>query len=144
MAGVSNAEHLRDWLTGCGAIDPAKRFGVDWLGAEPGGYALVTVPSPLRWRENVLGECRPEPEQVQDFLFAARESCGADAAGNLANLALCRDVADWISAQNVAQAFPRWEGSEVTGVTPTLTGAPLAFGAGSEIGKHTSELQSRI
>ena len=40
-------------------------------------------------------------------------------------------VADWIAAQNAAGAFPEWEGGSVTGVTPTLTGAPVACGAGA-------------
>ena len=131
MAGISNAEHLRQWLLGCGAIDGTKRFGVDWLGDGADGYALVTKPSPLRWKENVLGECRPAAEQAQDFLFEAQACYGADAAQNLANLALCQDVMNWIVARNAARDFPRWEGGVVIGVTPTLTGAPIAFGAGS-------------
>lgn len=131
MPGISNAEHMREWLLGCGAIDGTKRFGVDWLGDGTDGYALVTVPSPLKWKENVLGERRLMAEQVQDFIFAARESYGADTDRNLANLALCQDVMAWIVARNAARDFPRWEGGAVTGVTPTLTGAPLAFGAGS-------------
>ena len=131
MAGISNAEHLRQWLLGCSAIDRTKRFGVDWLGDGADGYALVTEPSPLKWKANVLGECRPEAEQAQDFLFEARACYGADAAQNLANLALCQDVMNWIVARNAARVFPRWEGGVVTGVTPTLTGAPIAFGAGN-------------
>ena len=131
MAGISNAEHLRQWLLGCGAIDRTKRFGVDWLGDGGDGYALVTEPSPLKWKANVLGECRPEAEQAQDFLFEARACYGADAAQNLANLALCQDVMNWIVARNAARVFPRWEGGVVTGVMPTLTGAPIAFGAGN-------------
>jgi hypothetical protein len=140
MAGISNAEHLRQWLLGCGAIDGTKRFGVDWLGDGAYGYALFTVPSPLRWKENVLGECRPAVEQAQDFLFEVQACYGADAAQNLANLALCQDVMNWIVTRNEARDFPRWEGGVVTGITPTLTGAPIAF----RTGRARYQIQIRV
>lgn len=128
---ASNAEHLRRWLMGCGAIGGEGRFSVDWLGDGPGEVALITVPSALRWRENVLGERRLLDEQEERFILATRRPFGADTAGNLENLAACRAVAEWISARNAEGAFPEWEGGVVTGVVPTLTGAPAAAEAGT-------------
>ena len=131
MAMDSNALRLRQWLMGCGAIGAGARFGVDWLGDEGVDCALITVPSPLKWRENVLGERRLEREQVQDFLFAARLRFGADTDENLDNLARLQGVADWIVDRNAAGDFPRWIGGEVTGITPTLAPAPVEGGAGT-------------
>ena len=131
MSETSNAERLRAWLFGCEAIDATKRFGVDYLGDEPTQYALITVPSALKWHENILGQRRLADEQAQNFVFASRECYGADAAQNLANLAFYQAVTRWIMAQNEARAFPAWEGGEVSGVEPTLTGGPVACGAGA-------------
>ncbi|MBR2797278.1 MAG: hypothetical protein IKE17_05975 [Clostridia bacterium] len=130
MPDVSNAQRLRSWMFGCTAIDEAKRFGVDYLGDEPTEYALITVPSTLKWKENILGERKLKPEQEQNFIFASQEYYGADVAQNLQNLAFYQAVMNWIMAQNEAQSFPEWEGGIVTGVTPTLTGGPIAYGAG--------------
>ena len=131
MSSASNAERLRQWLFGCEAIDAGKRFGVDYLGDEPVEYALITVPSSLGWAENILGERKLKSEQAQSFLFASEEHYGADADQNLQNLAFYQGVMNWIVARNAAQDFPEWEGGTVTGVTPTLTGAPIAYGAGA-------------
>jgi len=131
MPEISNAEHLRQWLFGCEAIDDTKRFGVDYLGDEPTEYALITVPSGLKWTENIVGERKLRGEQEQSFIFASQEHYGADVARNLQNLAFCQTVMSWIMARNAAQDFPEWEGGTVTGVVPTLTGAPIAFGAGA-------------
>ncbi len=131
MSEISNAEHLRQWLFGCEAIDATKRFGVDYLGDEPTEYALITVPSTLKWSENIIGERKLKSEQEQNFIFASQEYYGADVARNLENLAFYQAVMNWIMARNAAQDFPQWEGGTVTGVTPTLTGAPIAYGAGA-------------
>ena len=135
MSEVSNVQSLaasvRSWLFGCGAIDAGKRFGVDYLGDEPTEYALITVPSALKWQENILGERRPASEQEQSFIFVSQEYYGADVAQNLENLDFCQSVVNWIAAQNASENYPEWEGGTVTGVVPALTGAPMAFGAGA-------------
>lgn len=131
MSEISNAQRLRQWLLGCEAIDPGKRFGVDWLGDDGEEYALLTAPSPLRWRENVLGQRRLLEEQEQVFHLVTRAHWGAGAEGSLDNLASCQAVVRWIMERNAAGDFPQWEGGEVIGVTPTLTGAPIAYGAGT-------------
>lgn len=130
MPDISNAQRLRTWLFGCEAIDAGKRFGVDYLGDEPTEYALITVPSTLKWKENILGERKLKNEQEQNFIFASQEYYGADVAQNLQNLAFYQAVMNWVIAQNAAQVFPEWEGGVVTGITPTLTGGPIAYGAG--------------
>ena len=131
MAGITNAARVRAWLLGCGAIDPAKRFGVDYLGDAPTENALITAPSALKWAQNINGERKLKGEQAQDFVLATRASWGADVAGNLENLAFYQAVARWITERNAAGDFPEWEGGVVTGVTPTLTGAPVAGGVGT-------------
>ena len=124
-------EIIMEWLRGCGVIDPGKRFGVDWLGDEPAEYALITVPSGLRWTENIVGQRRLKGEQAQDFIFAVQAFYGADTPRSLENLAFCQAVTDWIVDRNAARDFPEWEGGVVTGVMPTLTGAPVAWGTGA-------------
>ena len=128
---TSNAERLRAWLMGCPAIDPTKRFGLDDLGESPPQYALMTVPSALKWRGNILGQQVAAPEQVERFFFASREFWGSDAVQGLESLRFYRAVTDWIAAQNAAGAFPAWAGGVVTGIVPTLTASPVDYGAGT-------------
>ena len=126
----SNAEHLRAWLLGCGAIDASAPIGLDWQSGAPGGYALIALPTALRVRENILGKVSLRETQEEDFLFASREPCGADTAQNLSNAALYRAVTEWILGQNARGNLPAWEGGAVTGVLPSVTAAPLAWEPG--------------
>ena len=122
------AAALRAWLRQCPAVESGRLFGADYL-ADGEGYSLDALPTPLRYRENILGELALREEQEQEFVFAARAPYGADHARNLHNLGAMRDVAAWILERNSAGSFPDWEGGEVTAIVPTLTAYPIAMGS---------------
>ena len=126
--GQALAASLREWLRQCPAIAGGRRFGADYL-ADGESYALDTEPSPIRFRENILGEYAPESRQEQSFAFASREPYGADFRQNVDNLGFFSDVADWIMEQNAARNFPEWEGGEVTAVVPALSAHPSSTGS---------------
>ena len=125
---INNTEKLRTWLRACPTIASSKYFGADYIGENATEYALISTPSFLRYRENILGDKILMSTQEQNFVFAARVPYGSDVQQNLDNLAFFQNVAAWIQAQNIAGNFPEWENGVVTAVEVTITGAPVQTG----------------
>lgn len=138
MPAVSNIEALRTWFRPCPALSPGNRFQVDYLAENPTEYALYAVPSAINYRENVLGEEVPADIQTLNFIFASKESYGADVVQNLANLGFYEDVTLWILEQNALRNFPRINDGVVRSIVPTLTPYP------AEIGSETAKYQIQI
>ena len=125
---INNVAALKTWLRSCPAVELTRAFGVDYLGDEE-SYSLDATPTPLRYRENILGEMVLREVQEQNFVFASRDPYGADLQQNLANLAFFQAVCAWIIAENNARRFPNWEGGEVTAIVPTLSAYPISMGS---------------
>lgn len=128
MPDVNNAERLRAWLIGCPALKEAAYVGADYMGEEATQYALISVPSNLRYRENILGKMKLLEVQQQDFIFAAKAPYGSDVQQNLKNYGFFQDVANWIQQQNKEGNLPKWDGGTVSAVTTSNTGAPVQIG----------------
>jgi len=126
---LSNAEHLRNWFRSCPALAEGNRFRVDYLAENPTEYALYAVPSQLNYRENVLGEEIPLPVQTIKYIFASKESYGADVEQNLANLGFYDEVVAWILLQNAQRNFPLINEGRVKSIVPTLTAYPIEIGS---------------
>ena len=129
MSTENNTGNLRAWLRTCPAVAQNRRFGADYLGDGINEYAVMSVPSVLAYRENILGKNVLRPVQVQNFILASKDAYSADVQQNLANLKFYQDVSAWILQQNDAQTFPAWEGGEIRSIVPTITGAPIQTGA---------------
>lgn len=129
MPDVNNAEKMRMWLRACPAIAQSNYFGADYLGENATEYAIMSVPSNLRYRENILGERVLLDKQEQNFIFAAKIPYGSDIKQNLDNLGFLQDVADWIKAQNANRNFPEWNGGVIVGIEASNSGAPIQYGA---------------
>lgn len=126
---LSNAEHLRNWFRTCPALAEGNRFRVDYLAENPTEYALYAVPSQINYRENVLGEEVPLPVQTINYIFASKESYGADVEQNLANLGFYDEVVAWILVQNMQRNFPAINEGRVKSIVPTLTAYPIEIGS---------------
>lgn len=137
---VNNTESVRDWLRACPEITQTKRFGVDWVSEKPTEYAVLSVPSSLRYRENILGAEVPEDIQSQNFVFTAKLPYGSDSIQNLQNLAFYQAVVNWVIEKNDAKEFPAWDGGTVKSVVPTLTTALMQ--GGSDTARY--QIQIRI
>lgn len=129
MSELNNTEQLRDWFRSCPEIMRANRFRVDYVGDSPTEYAVFSVPSSLRYHENILGEEVLDDIQTQNFIFASREPYGADIEQNLLNLGFHQAVMNWILQQNAERNFPEWEGGVIRSIVPTLTGYPAQVGS---------------
>ena len=126
---LSNAEHLRNWFRTCPALAEGNRFRVDYLAENPTEYALYAVPSQINYRENVLGEEIPASIQTINYIFASKESYGADVEQNLANLGFYDEVVAWILLQNAQRNFPKINEGRVKSIVPTLTAYPIEVGS---------------
>ena len=139
MADTNNAESLRDWFRTCPVIQRGRRFGVDFIAEKPLEYAIMSVPSTLRYHENILGDEVPDDNQTQNFIFASKDPYGSDVLQNLENLAFYQDITNWILEQNAARNFPEWENGQVKSIVPTLTGAPIQVG--SDVARYQIQLK---
>ena len=129
--GLNNAEQLRDWFRSCPALAEGNRFRVDYLAENPTEYAIYAVPSQLRYRENVLDEEIPLPVQTINYIFASKESYGADVEQNLANLGFYDEVVAWVLDQNAQRNFPAINEGRIKSIVPTLTAYPVQVGSDS-------------
>lgn len=135
----SNAKKLRLWFRSCPALLPSNRFRVDYLAESPTEYAIYTVPSQIQYRENVLGEEVPAPIQSINYIFASKESYGADVEQNLANLGFYDEIVAWIMQQNAIRNFPDMTGGRVKSIVPTLTAFPVEIG--SDVARYQIQLR---
>lgn len=99
------------------------------MGEKATEYAVLSIPSQLRTRENILGEEVPLDEQEQSFMFAAKLPYGEDITQELENLAFFQDVTNWLYEQNAAKNFPDWESGRIKSIVPTLTPTISRVGA---------------
>lgn len=143
---TSNTERLRDWFRKCPAISSDNRFRVDYLAENPIEYAIYSVPSNLTYHENILGEQLLDDTQTQNFIFASKESYGADIQQNLANLGFYDAVNSWVLEQNSKKQFPDWvvdapdwENVHITSIVPTLTA--YVAQTGSDVAKYQIQLR---
>lgn len=140
MPAANDTERLREWFRACPVLSLSNRFTVDYLSENPTEYAIYSVPSTLAYHENVLGEEILNDVQTVNFIFASKQSFGADAQQNLENLAFHQAIADWILAQNAARNFPKFGSGRVRSIVPTLTAFPAE--TGSDAAKY--QIQIRV
>ena len=138
MPELNNVEQLRKWFRTCPALSDDNRFRVDYLSESPTEYAIYASPSTIVYRENVLGEEVPAEIQTLNFIFASKESYGADVQTNLANMGFYDDVVLWVLEQNALRNFPTINGGRVKSIVPTLTAFP------AEIGSDTAKYQIQL
>lgn len=131
MPEVNNTEKIRDWFRTCPVILDTNRFCVDYLSESPTEYAIYASPSLIKYHENVLGEEVPDEIQTLNFIFASKESYGADVQQNLANMGFYDDIVAWIMEQNSLRNFPAINAGRVKSIVPTLTAYPAQIGSDS-------------
>lgn len=136
---LNSVEQLRLWFRQCPAILNTNRFRVDYLAESATEYAIYSVPSTLKYHENIIGESILDDIQTQNFIFASKASFGADIQQNLANLGFYDEVVAWILEQNNAQNFPSIREGRVKAIVPTLTA--YVAEAGSNAAKYQIQLK---
>ena len=113
MPTTNNMDSIREWLRTCPAVAQGVPFGADYLGDDPEKFALVSVTSLTRTKENIIGETIQLPDQQQAFSLDYRAPFSADPETNLATIDLFQAIHDWIMEQNNAGNFPAWHGGNM-------------------------------
>lgn len=127
----NNTDELRKWFRKCPALSDSNRFRINYLSEAPTEYAIYAVPSSIKYHENVLGESIPDDIQTINFIFASKESYGADVQQNLAAMGFYDEVIAWIVQQNVVRNYPQINEGVVKSIVPTLTTYLAQAGADS-------------
>jgi hypothetical protein len=117
----NNIENLRKWFRDCPLLPRNNPLRVDFLAEEPDEYAVISVPSTIRYHENVLGEDVPNDIQTLQFIFASRNVYGADERQNIENYGFYQAVTLWIVEQNANRNLPELAEGRVLSVKPTLS-----------------------
>jgi hypothetical protein len=135
----TNIGRLREWFRQCPVISASNRFRIDYLAESPTEYAIYAVPSQINTHENVLGEEVLDDIQTLNFIFAMKESYGADVHQNLMNLGFFDDVISWILTQNALRNLPQIAEGRVKSLMPTLS--PYPAEVGSDAAKYQIQLK---
>lgn len=138
MSELNNTEQLWNWFRACPILQSGSRFRVDYLSENATEYAIFASPSTISYRENVLGEFVPNDIQTLNFIFASKESYGADVSQNLVNMGFYSAVVAWVEEQNATRNFPTISGGKVLSIIPTLTAYP------AEVGSDTAKYQIQL
>lgn len=136
---LNNTDELRKWFRTCPALSDANRFRVNYLSENPTEYAIYASPSSIKYHENVLGESIPDNVQTINFIFASKESYGADVQQNLAAMGFYDDVIAWIVEQNSKRNYPSINEGVVKSIVPTLT--TYLAQAGADTAKYQINLK---
>ena len=86
-----------------------------------------------------MGEEVPQRVQFLNFIFASKETYGADIQQNLANLGFYDEVVMWVWEQNRKKNFPEISSGDVVSIVPTLTAFPAEIG--SDCAKYQIQLR---
>ena len=131
MPDVNNIDSLRAWFRTCPVLLDTNRFRVNYLSESPTEYAIYASPSAINYHENVLGEEVPNDIQTLNFIFASKESYGAEVQQNLASMGFYDDIIAWIIEQNTLRNFPVINNGRVESIVPTLTAYPAQIDSDS-------------
>lgn len=129
MPRINNVSQLRSWLFACPAIPKGAAISIDYMDGNAAEYAIYSVPSTIKYSENVLGEYVPDAIQTVDYILCSSENYGADIEKNADNLGTYQNIVNWIMAQNAALNFPAWGDGVIQSLVPTLTANPTQAGA---------------
>ena len=129
MPQLNNVSQLREWLFNCPAIPAEAAISIDYMDGNAAQYAIYSVPSTIKYSENVLGEYVPDEIQTISYILCSSENYGADIEKNADNLGTYQSIVSWVMAQNAARNFPEWGDGIIQSLVPTLTANPTQAGA---------------
>lgn len=128
--GDSVIQSIRNYISECPLLKDGK-IGIDWLGDEPVEYVIETIPAePVVKRYADGGTLR---QYV--FVFASRESYGADVLDNLSNCGFYEEFSRWLKAKDRAGEYPALDGNRLaTAITANTCG--YLFDATANTGRY--------
>lgn len=99
---------LRDYISQCPYLyEFNKGINVDYLDNDSTTYSIEEVPCEPIIKRYINGDTKRQ----YDFIFASRESYGADVFQNIENSGFYEDFSNWIEEQSVKGNLPSLEGN---------------------------------
>lgn len=127
---------LRDYFSEC----PLLKDGVlnfDYLGIEPVKYTIETVPTEPIFKRYVDGSTiRQYP-----FVFASRESFGADVWGNIDTSDFYEKLATWVENQSNLGNLPQFEDDFRESLSLEVTSSGYVFQEDTDNARYQIQLK---
>jgi hypothetical protein len=99
---------LRDYISQCPYLyEFNKGINIDYLDNDSTTYSIEEVPCEPIIKQYINGDTKRQ----YDFIFASRESYGADVFQNIENSGFYEDFSNWIEEQSVKGNLPSLEGN---------------------------------
>ena len=114
-------EVIRDWFLQCPTVDTVLDFNTDYLGDSTNACTIYSLPTNLKYTEDVVGNISFNTVQSLNFIFALRAPYGDDVRQNLDNLGFFDNLKDWMYEQNTLKNFPIIDDGEVKSIMPIQT-----------------------
>lgn len=100
---------LRDYISQCPYLyEFNKGINVDYLDNDSTTYSIEEVPCEPIIKRYINGDTKRQ----YDFIFASRESYGADVFQNIENSGFYEDFSNWIEEESLKGNLPSLEGNK--------------------------------
>lgn len=99
---------LRDYISQCPYLyEFNKGINIDYLDNDSTTYSIEEVPCEPIIKRYINGDTKRQ----YDFIFASRESYGADVFQNIENSGFYEDFSSWIEEESLKGKLPSLEGN---------------------------------
>ena len=100
---------LRDYISQCPYLyEFNKGINIDYLDNDSTTYSIEEVPCEPIIKRYINGDTKRQ----YDFIFASRESYGADVFQNIENSGFYEDFSNWIEEESLKGNLPSLEGNK--------------------------------
>lgn len=100
---------LRDYISQCPYLyEFNKGINIDYLDNDSTTYSIEEVPCEPIIKRYINGDTKRQ----YDFIFASRESYGADVFQNIENSGFYEDFSSWIEEESLKGNLPALEGNK--------------------------------
>ena len=135
MVKISIEKILRDYFAECPLLQDGK-LNFDYLGIEPVEYTIETVPTePIFFLFFDSSTIRQYP-----FVFASRESFGADVWGNIDTADFYERLSTWVETQSNLRNLPQFEDDFRQSLSLEVTSSGYVFQADTDNARYQIQL----
>lgn len=135
MVKISIAKILRNYFAECTLLQNGK-LNFDYLGIEPVEYTIETVPTEPILKKYVDGSTiRQYP-----FVFASRESFGADVWGNIDTADFYEKLSNWVETQSNLRNLPNFDEEYRYSISLEVTSSGYVFQEDTDNARYQIQL----
>ena len=126
---------LRDYFAECPLLQDGKLI-FDYLGIEPVEYTIETVPTEPIFKKYVDGSTiRQYP-----FVFASRESFGANVWGNIDTADFYEKLSNWVESQSNLRNLPNFDEEYRYSISLEVTSSGYVFQEDTDNARYQIQL----